>query len=318
MRYQKAERLLKMISFLTQKQGLSAEQIAESFEVSVRTIYRDISSLSDIVPVYYDNGYRLLSAPTFPTTLFTPRELMLIKLGVGISALNTSTPFYRDIAKALDKIDQTMPIFKLREDEVLGEKIAVKVDMYANYAGKAASFNVLETAVRKRLRIRVRYFSLSGGKVETREIDPYSLLFRRHAWYLIGFCHLRGQLRTFRVERIRSLSLTGEHFIRPADFSLEEHLKNAWEIYTSGEVVEVKVLFDSRLAPLLLEGRRHPSQRIERLADGRVVFSAKVAGTEEIKHWVLRFGAQAEVLEPLSLRQEMAQEIERMGRSYRK
>ena len=307
-----------MISFLTQRQGLSAEEIAESFDVSVRTIYRDISSLSDIVPVYYDNGYRLLSAPTFPTTLFTARELMLIKLGVGISALNSSTPFYRDIAKALDKIDQIMPIFKLREDEVLGEKIAVKVDMYANYAGKSATFNILETAVCKRLRIRVRYFSLSSGKVETREIDPYSLLFRRHAWYLIGFCHLRRELRTFRVERIRSLSLTGEHFTRPENYSLDEHLKNAWEVYTGGELVEVRVLFDSRLAPLLLEGKRHPSQRIERLTDGRVIFSAKVAGTEEIKRWVLGFGAQAEILEPISLRKEMAEEIEKLGRNYQK
>jgi predicted DNA-binding transcriptional regulator YafY len=243
---------------------------------------------------------------------------MLIKLGVGISALNTSTPFYRDIAKALDKIDQTMPIFKLREDEVLGEKIAVKVDMYANYAGKSGTFNILETAVCKRLRIRVRYFSLSSGKVETREIDPYSLLFRRHAWYLIGFCHLRRELRTFRVERIRSLSQTGEHFTRPENYSLDEHLKNAWEVYTGGELVEVRVLFDSRLAPLLLEGKRHPSQRIERLTDGRVIFSAKVAGTEEIKRWVLGFGAQAEILEPISLRKEMAEEIEKLGRNYQK
>ncbi len=318
MKHRRTERLLKMISILSQHQGMSAEDMATNFNVSIRTVYRDISSLSEMVPIYYDDGYRLLSPPSFATTTFTPRELMLIRLGVGITALNTSTPFYEDIASALDKIDMTMPGFDLKEDEIIGERISVKVDMYANYAGKTTTFSTLEKAVRKNLQVLVRYFSLSSGQVQSRAIDPYALLFRRHAWYLVGFCHLRGEVRTFRVERIRSLKLSGERFKRPTDFSLEGYLKNAWELHSGKEVVEVKLLFDSRLAPLFLEGKRHPSQKLEKHPDGRLMFSVKVAGTEEIKRWILGFGDQAEVLEPPELRREMAEVAGKLKERYKR
>jgi len=312
----RTERLLKMISLLSHRQGMTAEEIAQDFNVSVRTIYRDISSISDLVPIYYDDGYRLLSPPSFPTTTFTPRELMLIRLGVGISALNTSTPFYQDIESALEKIDITMPGFNLREDEIIGERITVKVDMYANYAGKTFTFSTLEKAVRKNLRVVIRYYSLSSGEERVRTIEPYALFFRRHAWYIIGFCNLRKEVRTFRVERIRSLKLTGETFVRPSDFSLEKHLQSAWEIHSGEETEWVKVLFGADLAPLFLEGRRHPTQRVEKYADGRLLFSVKVSGTEEIKRWIMGFGDRAEVLEPEKLRREIAEQAGKMMEMY--
>jgi len=135
-------------------------------------------------------------------------------------------------------------------------------------------------------------------------VDPLALWFHDGTFYLIGRCHLKKCVLVFAVDRIRSFEATGDTFTRPADFDPERFLATSFGVF-QGDPVRVKILFAPDVAGYVLEKTWHPSQKVAARKDGSLLFEAKVAGTREIKLWVLRWGAKAQVLAHQSLREEI-------------
>jgi predicted DNA-binding transcriptional regulator YafY len=175
----------------------------------------------------------------------------------------------------------------------------------------------LYQAILNSKQLRISYYSYSSNTVSERVVDPYALTYRRHAWYLVAFCHERKDTLLFRTNRIKTLEYTGKTFSRPSDFSLKEYMAKSWQAMKGAET-EVVVKFDSRIAPLIKEVDWHPTQRIEDLPDGSILYTVTVSGTKEISFWVLSYGQEAEVLSPASLRDELAAVTEKMCQRYRK
>jgi predicted DNA-binding transcriptional regulator YafY len=133
--------------------------------------------------------------------------------------------------------------------------------------------------------------------------------------YLVGYCHVRKAVRIFAMERIRALDVLRTRFTMPVGFDAQEYLKDAWGI-VRGELVAVKVIFAKSVARYIEERLWHPSREVRQLDDGGVEITLRVADTVEVRRWILGYGAQAEVVEPASLREALRAEAEAMVRRF--
>jgi predicted DNA-binding transcriptional regulator YafY len=157
---------------------------------------------------------------------------------------------------------------------------------------------------------------IARNEVTKRRVDPYGLTFRFGTWYIIGYCHLRNEVRTFGVDRIRNLRVLNDHFKYPKDFDLEDYLKRGWSLQADAQPEEIVLRFDKQIAPWISGCKFHPHQKITIQPDGAALFEVTVAGVDEIKHWILSYGDKVEVLKPDNLRSSVAATCRNMARTY--
>jgi predicted DNA-binding transcriptional regulator YafY len=129
-------------------------------------------------------------------------------------------------------------------------------------------------------------------------------MFRRHAFYFVALCRLRGEFRTFRIDRTRKLEATTERFARRRGIQASDYFADSWQLY-QGEAVNVVVRFRGASARVVLASHHHPKEVIENKGPDELIYRVKVNGTEEIQRWLLGFGGEVEVLEPAELRDQM-------------
>ena len=160
----------------------------------------------------------------------------------------------------------------------------------------------------------------------TREIHPYGWVFHRNSLYLVAYATAHKDIRTYKADRISGADVTDLKFPRPKGFDLAEYLEGAFGVFRGGGKgkISVRVAFQPAVARFVTEKQWHPSQQLTPQPDGSLQAEFKLSATEEIKSWLLGFGANAHVLGPESLRKEIMAELEesldryRMERSKRK
>lgn len=303
--------------------GLSVAEIARSIECEVRTIYRDLEALQEagFAMVTEQRGKESrwkLYAPRkdMPTLPMTEEELCALYLSRGWMKPLEGTSYYDSICSVFSKIRSMLKPGVLENLESFESNVKVRTRRGRRMDRITPWVNELHLAIEDGERVELTYRSPSRGESTVRKVDPYQVWFHEgERVYLTGFCHLRGELRTFNLARVSKLKALGEGFVREESFDLEAHLGQSFGIMT-GEVHDVAVLFSSACRYLVEEQRWHPTQRVEEQPDGSVIVRFSASGLPEIKRWVLGFGAQATVLEPASLREEVAQEIASALASY--
>jgi predicted DNA-binding transcriptional regulator YafY len=184
----------------------SARQLAERYEVSMRTIERDISALQQVgVPIYADTGrrggYAIDPTMTLPPLNFTPAEAVAVSLALRRAA---GSPFARAAGSALRKIMTAMPA----SEAAAARELAGRVGFLAS-AVPVATPLIVEDALAARHVLRLRYVDKHGGATE-RDVEPVMFLAGTEAWYLVAWCRLRDELRAFRLDRIVEARDTGE------------------------------------------------------------------------------------------------------------
>ena len=132
---------------------------------------------------------------------------------------------------------------------------------------------------------------------------------------MLAYCRLRQDIRLFALDRVKSLETTDESFEPPDDFDVDELLQSSFGAFL-GEPAEVTIWFSADIAGYIEEKVWHASQEIEKQDDGSILFRIKVAGTDEIKFWVLTWGDQAKVITPQSLQDEIRHEVRAMLKRY--
>jgi len=187
------------------------------------------------------------------------------------------------------------------------------VKPHAAYRGM---IDIVNRAISQRRRLDMTYRAMRDRAETSRRVAPYRLLFFDGAFYLIGYCGLRQDIRVFALDRIRRLDLTDEPFDLPADMILDDFLKSSFGVFL-GPPTKVRVRFAAEIAGYIAEKTWHASQKLRPQKDGSMIFEAEVAGTEEIKRWILTWGARAIVLAPEFLRQEIRREAEKMLKTYK-
>jgi predicted DNA-binding transcriptional regulator YafY len=304
-----------VLNLLRGRPGLTAFELARECEVSERTIYRYITDLSSAnVPIYFDRGYRLLSGAFLPPLNLTLDDYLVLKTALSSSIFVNRSPLRQQAKGVLAKIEANLNPAIRKDLNRLEDVASVDVKSTSDLSRLTLMFKLIEQSILNRKSLKFVYESLKSGE-SSRQVDPYSLVFRRHAWYLVGFCHRRNEVRIFRLNRIKKITLLDKSFQRRKDFSLSDFFKDSWELY-QGEPVCVRIKFRGVAAKVIETGQHHPSEKITKLKDGSLVYEVKVNGTEEISRWIMGFGEDAKVLEPKDLQEKIRSTIEKMKSFY--
>jgi len=288
-----------ILTLLLRRERVTAAQLAERFEVSPRTIRRDIEALCKAgVPVTTAQGYGggISIAPGYrlEPALFTREELGMILAGV------------RGLESVLPQARARGVLEKLGGEGAPGE---ISVDLSAfDPSGLSLQVETLSDAIREGRLVRFRYFAPGGDSL--RRVEPHRLLYRLSAWYLLGFCRERQDFRTFKLARMTRLETLEERFT-PREIPPE---RLTFREYFGQEGVLLRALFAPEAAYRLVEeygeGCFSPQE------DGRLLLERRFVSRENMREWVLSFGDGAEVLEPRALREELLRQAKNLLARY--
>jgi predicted DNA-binding transcriptional regulator YafY len=312
----KYDRLLFILNLLRSRRNLNAARIAGECGVTERTIYRDIISLSEAnIPIYYDRGYKYASDNFLPPLNFDVDEYLTLKTVLETSPLNKSGPDRRIIKSIKTKIEAGLSQTVRREKAMTTSPTSVRIKSTTSDLAKERYYAIVEDAIRKHLIINLQYDSIESGLTK-RKLEPYFMIFIERAFYFVGYCYLRKELRTFRIDRIRNISLTDKKFATRRNIDPAAYFKDSWGVF-SGEPVMVEVIFSGRAARIITSGRHHSSEEIIPLDGDKIKYRARVSGIKEIRRWLMGFGGEAKVLKPLSLADDLRKQAGAILKRYR-
>ncbi len=319
----RASRLLSLLMLLQTRGRLTAEELARELEVSVRTIYRDVDSLSAAgVPVYGDRGpaggYELLHGYRTRLTGMTPDEAESLFLA-GMPGPAAELGLGAVLATAQLKLLAALPPELQSRAGRISERFHLDAPTWFQEGERLPHLATVADAVWNQRRIHVRYRRWRGEVDRT--LDPLGLVLKAGAWYLVA--QASGQLRTYRASRILELAILDEHFERPEDFDLAQF----WErssaqfrerlyqfevsLRLSPRGLEIlPYLFNQVTATAALESAGSPD------ADGWTAVMLPVDSLEHGHYDLLRLGADAEVLGPPEVLQRMREAVAGMGKLY--
>jgi predicted DNA-binding transcriptional regulator YafY len=212
---------------------------------------------------------------------------------------------------ALNKASAALPTEALEYVRQLREYLSIGLGPHKKYRAHKQTIEQLARAVTNKRTVQLRYFSASRNKTKRREVDPYRLWYASGALYLVGYCHLRKDVRLFAIDRIRALSLTNKPCQLPLGFDLDAYVENAL-VVMRGEPVEVELRFDRKTAPWVKDREWHPSQTLLLRKNGELTMKLRVSDTRELLGWILSFGSGVRVVRPESLRDKVREEAQRI------
>jgi predicted DNA-binding transcriptional regulator YafY len=311
----RVDRLLALILLLQSKRVITAEQIAEHFELSVRTVYRDLSALGEAgVPIAAEAGvgYSLLKGYHLPPVMFTAEEASALSTGGQLVAHLTDDSMRKHMDSALLKIRSALPATQRDYIERL-ERATVIVNRHNPVPNLAIETLVpIQKSIAERRVVSMEYQSGKTRELTQRQAEPLGLLYYRNAWHLIAYCRLRREFRDFRTDRIRKLRLLDERFTGHEDFSLKRYTECCKDT-KSMPVAQV------RFAPEAMERvRRDWSCGLleERLGSKGISVALILYSIEYLGGWLLSFGSSAVVLSPPELQEWMATEARHIAANY--
>lgn len=309
----------KILQYLSiSRYGKSVADLAGHLHCHTRTIYRDLDALYDAgFPVYNGkiDGKSLWMADDTskqPQIPFTLQELMALHFSRGMLKIFKDTIFYDSLESLFSKVETTLPSESIKYLNSVEQTLQVGFSAHKPYDKFKEIISQVNNSAIAKTSLTITYHTMSTGKNSKRNIDPYLVWFFNGAFYLIGYCHRRSDVRTFAISRIKKIEPTKAIFSIPDDFSLESYIGSCFNLF-HGEMQNVKVLFNKKIAGYIKEQIWHESQQIVDQNDGSIIFSAEVAGTKEIKSWIMGWGAQAKVLAPAKLREEIIAEARVMA-----
>ncbi|MBA3778319.1 MAG: transcriptional regulator [Chloroflexi bacterium] len=317
-KWDRAARYLRVAMILhAHPDGIGAREIAKQIGVSTRTVYRDLRAMDEEagLPLWQESGRWGLEGGAFlPPLALTLHEAMALFLAARVLT-KANDEGDTELIGALVKLAQVLP-------PVLSEHIRRAVDNYALTPANerfTRVFRTLTEAWASRRVVVIQYDSgvyddsrgVRRARVQPHLIEPSALT---RSLYLIGFDEERAARRTFKVERILEASLAPERFEPRAD--ADHGLEAAWDVIADQPVEEVVVRFSPSVARRVAETRWHPSQELELPGDGSLLWRGRAAGLHEVRIWILGWGADAEVIEPSSLRADVAAELRRAADRY--
>lgn len=320
----RAARLIAIILLLRSRKKLSARQLAGLLEVSTRTIYRDIDTLCrDNVPIAVEmgpeGGYSLPDADPLLPIVLTDDEAVALFLGGSFIARRQGTPFQDAIKTALIKIEASLPRALRESVRMSAQSILFDVTDRGDYSVGREAFEMINEAILSRRCIRVSYHTPRKDEITERVIAPYGLIYDNGVWYLVGFCHLRGEQRMFHLARMKDISATDRVFKVPKEFDLEDLADKGWARSLAEsmkhEYPRIRIKVSKAVSRKLREDwlLRYASR--EETPDGKVVLTYHDSLPSEL-YFLYRFGTECEVLEPKELRDQVIAQAKKVLELY--
>lgn len=299
----KTDRLIGILSVLLQEEQTTAPKLAEMFEVSRRTINRDIESLCMAgIPIQTlqgtGGGIRIMDGYRVDRTILTSKDMRMILAGLRSLDSVSGSRYYSQL---MEKLQAGSSEFLVGRDSIL-------IDLSSWYKDSLApKMETIQNAIEDAHMVQFHYYSPSGEQV--RRIEPYYLIFRWSSWYLYGWCTDRNDYRLFKLNRMDRIQETEQRYERREaplpDLSDEK-------IFPGG--IRVKALFDRDQKWRLAE--EFGPDSVTETEDGKLLFTADYTDLDNLVTWLLTFKDKTEVLEPIEARKMIAEAVKRMSAIY--
>lgn len=298
-----ATRLLTLITLLQRKPNQKAAELATALDVSVRTLHRYVGMLEGMgIPIYAERGpqggFSLVRGYKLPPLIFSPDEAVALQLGANLVDQMWGALYHEAARDAVAKLDNVLPD-EQRAEIAWARRSLIATGMHrADPAAVSPFLAEIRLAARARHQIKMTYQSSSNSEPSERMLDPYALVHRHGWWYLVGYCHLRQALRTFRVDRIQQLELLSQSFEMMNDFDIEAYLDGEFQ---DQPVIRARLRFVSEavhIARTTLPGWEAAQEN----PDGSVDVTLAAPDLYWLASMTLSFGAWVTVLDPPELR----------------
>lgn len=304
------DRLLATVLELQGRDRVTAAELARTFGVTTRTVYRDVQALCESgVPVVSapGQGYWLMEGYFLPPVSLNPDEAVMLILGSEVMAQSFDAQYQAAARSAGRKIEVVLSQDAQRDVAYLRENIRFINSDSQVLADVPGMLQPVRRAILEQKSLYLHYFKRAGGdrgELSERTVDPHGLVHFNGAWMLAAYCHLRGAMRMFKLERVRQITVLPETFTRQAGFSLHDY-------HAPTPEATVELLFGSDVAPWVRERPVFYGSVYEDTPEGlRVTLS--VRHPDETLFWILSWGAKVRVLSPESLRDRLREELEAM------
>jgi len=318
----KLHRLIAIIRKLDNRERMTADNLAKEFEVSKRTALRDIKDLNESgFAILFDNEqgtYRFADPDyTLRDLDLNENELMVIFLGKQMSR-GLGKPFEAAALSLIKKAsketgNKTRARAKTLDEE---KRFWVGRDYGEDFAQIKGQYDAVNAAIDRKVELEITYVAMNTRKETQRAVAPYGLIFKYGIWYVLGYCHLRDDIRLFALDCIKDVKLTGKSYRIPGDFNIDNYFEAGWNMLRYGEPVEVVLRFTKEYARWIQRRTWHPTQVIEEAEDGSIIFRVTVEGTQELKWWTYHWIPFCEIISPPELKKEVMDEMRAMMKEY--
>ena len=325
-------KLLKTLDLLSKPEGTTIEELSEQLGIDRRSVYREIAIVEELgFPLYQDeipfekrkrwkldeSYLKKLPNMKIPDINLSLPEIIALYLLRSEGRMYKGTEIETALNTAFGKMEMFVPKGLYDNLKKIKTLFASSSKFAKDYSGKEDIIEDLADAMLKNKVCRVKYHSFYDDKTKEFEMWPLNFFENEGGLYLYIGKEGSDQRRTLAVERIKELTALNKTFEYPMDFDPEEALESAFDI-VHDDPIEAKIWFSADQAKYIKERRWAKDQKTIDQPNGSVILEMKTSGWWDVKRWVLSFGAEAEVLEPEQLREEIAGEFEAAGMLYKK
>ena len=296
----KDNRLFRILYYILEKEKVTANELADKFEVSIRTIYRDIDSISSVgVPIFTTQGkgggIKIDNEYILNKSLFDANEKEQII--AALQGLEKTNKVYKS-----ELITKLSALFKIKNSNW----IEIDFTSWESNNTYQDLFNTLKIAIINKNIISFSYNSSKAEKIN-RRVKPIRLLFKEQDWYLYAFCLLRNDFRYFKLSRIKDLEVLAINY---EDNFENEVLKKELKYKN---IVNIKLKFDKSIAFRVYD---EFNEAIEEDEKGNLYVEIKIPNNYKLYNYIFSFGANVEILEPEEIRTQFKNMINEIAKKY--
>jgi predicted DNA-binding transcriptional regulator YafY len=301
------------------RQGMRAgrlancSSLAKDYEVSTKTIQRDLEFLRERwdAPVAYDQRQRgfYYTEENYGLPALHVNEGEIVGLLLARRGLEAyrNTPVHECLVSVFQKLADSLPDKVSVDSAWLGNRLTVLPEQHAVI--DPVVWNSVCRGLQQCRTLAISHRKPGAEEPSRRRVNPYHLVHYQGGWYLIGHCHTRRQILTFALSRITGVELLADAFAAPADFNLEESMKNSFGIFLGKKPCNVRLLFTNTAAPYVTERVWHPEQILRLHRNGSVTLTLPATDLTEVRRWILSWGSGVKVLAPRELAEAVHQEL---------
>ena len=295
------DRVTAILIQLQSKRVVKAQEIADRFTISLRTVYRDIKTLEEAgIPIIGEAGigYSIMEGYRLPPVMFTKEEATAFLTAEKLVEKLTDNSTRETYGAAMFKIKSVLRLTERDHMENMDKYIEVIESPYlSNHKNETAYLQHILRAIGEKAILNIDYFAEHSQEKSNRNIEPIGIFFMSRYWYLIAWCTLRKDYRTFRVDHIKYLSVTAIHFEKdhPSLQSFLNKVSKEKELYT------IIILVEKEIIKYLGEQKFYNGFVSQKEVDGKIEMTFLTASLEGFARWYLLFGQWAEILAPKEL-----------------
>ncbi|MDY6396296.1 MAG: YafY family protein [Treponema sp.] len=307
----KIDRLVSIIMVLLEKQRISAQELAKMFEVSTRTIYRDIEAISMAgIPVLATSGsgggIEIMKDYKVDKKIFSTDDLSALLMGLfNISGMVRGS----EVANALAKVKSFIPSEKAKSIEFRASQIYIDLTPWEGNASVKNALEIIKKALQENMLLIFTYIDGHGTKT-SRTVEPYQLVFKSRAWYVQTFCRLKNDYRLFRLSRMTELKMLEE------TFTPREYQKPFLDFEETARSLQtdIKIRIHKSVLDRILDFC--PYERLSQDGEDYYLADYPFFDSDYYYDMLLSLGDKCEILEPAHVREKLKQKIKNLAEIY--